>query len=193
MIRLLREDCLFERLSGRDFVNYLLEYLEKTDTIMDADDYVRKENGGKFDASKKKEYGEEFPIKDIKDDIYGFIDEWLSQVYNLDRVKEIEDFHMSKQYGFSNYFTVVFTKPERQFNGFFFDNRDMYKKTFRFSEHDIKEKNKSDDIFLTVNLIGKTFEQAAAEMLLDIENYIIDLKGAEKQWLKKQKKQKQRR
>jgi Zn-dependent M16 (insulinase) family peptidase len=57
----------------------------------------------------------------------------------------------------------------------------------RFSEHE--SKNDDSDIEDWVNFTGKTFNQAAEEMKYKINNYIIDLRSKEKQYLKKLDKQ----
>jgi hypothetical protein len=180
MIKLIREDALLEKYSGRDFINALLEFLKKTDVIKYADDYI-----DNFDPSKKQQYAQEYPIKDIKDDLAKYIEEWLKDIQEDCDIYRMENNRKSKQYGFSNYITLSFNRPaDRRLYQFYRDNDELYNNVkFRFSEH--TSRNDDSDITEFVNLTGKTFLQAADEMKFLIKNYVIDLRAKEKQYLKK--------
>lgn len=171
---------LFEKLSGRDFCNALLEFLKKTDVIEYADDYI-----DNFDPSKKNQYAKEYPIADIKEDLDTFISEWLEEVKEDCDIYKMETNRMSNKYGFSNYITLSFNRPANpKLYPFYRENDNLYNGVkFRFSEH--ASKNDDSDIEDNVNFVGKTFIQAAEEMKLKIMNYIIDLRAKEKQYLKK--------
>lgn len=180
MIKLLREDVLFEGLTERDFISFLLEYLKKTDEIKYADDYI-----DNFDPSKKRKYAKEYPIADIKNDIAEFIEDWLNDIKKECDIYKMKNNRMSDSYGFSNYITLSFNRPaDKRLYPFYRDNDELYNNVkFRFSEHD--SKNDDSDITDNVNFVGKTFLQAADEMKYKIDNYVIDLRAKEKQYLKK--------
>lgn len=185
---LIKEDCLFERVSSSVFYSTLLEYLTKNDNIKYADDYIKD-----FDASKKQTYAKQYPISDIKEDLFEFIKDWIKEVESLDDVYKIIDVHMSRSYGFSNYIEIALKRPkDRRLQDFYQSNRDKYDHAkFRFSEHD--SRNDDSDIADHVNFVGKSFNQAADEMLYLIQNYITDLHSQEKQYLKKLDKQNKKR
>ena len=149
-----------------------------------ADDYI-----DNFDKSKKQKYAKEYPIKDIKDDIASFIEDWLKDIEKDCDIYSMKNNRMSDSYGFSNYITLTFNRPnDRRLYPFYRDNADLYKDVkFRFSEHD--PKNDTSDIADGVNFVGKTFNQAADEMKYKIMNYVVDLRAKEKQYLKKLDKQ----
>ena len=185
---IITENKLFERLSGKDFVNVLLEYLTKNDVIKYADDYI-----DNFDPSKKRDYVDEYPIKDIKEDLDNFINEWLHEIKKECDIYQMKNNRMSDRYGFSNYITLSFNRPaDRRLYQFYRDNDSLYNGVkFRFSEHD--PKNDASDITDFVDITGKTFNQAAEEMRYKIDNYVIDLRAKEKQYLKKLDKKNKRR
>lgn len=188
-MKLIYEDKLFENIKGSVFFQILKEFLDRDTTIKYADDYI-----DDFDPSKKDEYKGEYPIKDIKKDLFSFVQDWVDKVRNLDDVYCINRVWMSKRYGFSNYIQLSLKRPrDPRLRDFYERNRNLYDGVkFRFSEHG--SLNDDSDITEFVNLVGKTFEQAAGEMLLLIENYITDVRSQEKQELKKiEKKKKNRR
>lgn len=180
MIHILNEDILFEKLTGSHFMGALLEYLEKDTVIKYSDDYI-----DNFDKSKKDTYADIYPIKDIKQDILDFVDEWINSVRDECSVHRIRNVRPSKKYGFSTYLDLDFKRPaDRRLYPYYKQHEDDYNNvTFRFSEHE--SKNNDSDIADWVNLTGKTFLQAADEMKYKIENYVIDLRSKEKQYLKK--------
>ena len=180
MIQLIVEDILFNKLTSRQFFQSLLEFLNKNDKIKYSDDYITN-----FDKSKKDRYVNVQPIKDIKNDIYNFVDEWIKDVKDECGVYRIRNVRMSKKYGFSTYVDLDFKRPsDKRLYSFYNDNSDLYTGvTFRFSEHE--SKNDDSDIADWVNLTGKTFNQAAEEMKYKIQNYVTDLRSKEKQYLKK--------
>ena len=184
MIRLIREDMLFEKVSARVFYSMLKEFLEKDTVIKYADDYI-----DNFDKSKKQQYAKQYPIKDIKDDLAEFIDEWLEEIKTECDIYTMKLNRKSDSYGFSNYITLSFNRPaDRRLYPFYNENSNLYNNVkFRFSEHE--SKNDDSDIEDWVNFTGKTFNQAAEEMKYKINNYIIDLRSKEKQYLKKLDKQ----
>lgn len=179
----IREDC---RVYYTDQMFYITlnEFLTRNDEIKYADDYI-----DNFDKSKKQKYAKEYPIRDIKNDIALFIDDWLNEIKRDCDIYSMKNNRMSDSYGFSNYITLSFNRPaDRRLYQFYQDNSEKYNNVkFRFSEHD--PKNDTSDIADSVNFVGKTFNQAADEMKCKIENYIIDLRSAEKQYLKKLDKQ----
>ena len=174
----IREDC---RVYYTDEMFYLTlcEFLTKDTEIKYADDYI-----DNFDKSKKQKYAKEYPIKDIKDDIASFIEDWLGEIKRDCDVYSMKNNRMSDSYGFSNYITLSFNRPaDRRLYPFYQANPGLYNNVkFRFSEHD--PKNDASDIADSVNFVGKTFNQAADEMKYKIENYITDLRAKEKQYLK---------
>lgn len=184
MIRLIREDVLFEKVPARVFYSMLKEFLEKDTVIKYADDYI-----DNFDKSKKQQYAKQYPIKDIKDDLAEFIDEWLEEIKTECDIYKMKLNRKSDSYGFSNYITLSFNRPaDRRLYPFYNENSNLYNNVkFRFSEHE--SKNDDSDIEDWVNFTGKTFNQAAEEMKYKINNYIIDLRSKEKQYLKKLDKQ----
>ena len=187
---MIKEDRL-SMLSESVFYKALLEFLTKDTEIKYADDYI-----DNFDKSKKQRYAKEYPIRDIKNDIASFIDDWLNEIKRDCDIYSMKNNRMSDSYGFSNYITLSFNRPaDRRLYQFYKDNSEKYNNVkFRFSEHD--PKNDTSDIADSVNFVGKTFNQAADEMKCKIENYVIDLRSAEKQYLKKidkQEKKKNRR
>jgi hypothetical protein len=188
MIRIICEDSLYEKLSYRDFVNALLEYLQKTDVIKYADDYI-----DNFDPSKKRKYAKEYPIADIKADLDRFIQDWLDEIKTECDIYSMKNNRMSDHYGFSNYITLTFNRPNNpKLYPFYKANSSLYNNVkFRFSEHD--PTNEAEDITDFVNFTGKTFLQAAEEMKYKIDNYVIDLRSKEKQYLKKLDKKNKRR
>lgn len=189
MIQLINEDLLFEKLSGKQFVNALLEFLNKDTVIKYSDDYI-----DNFDKSKKDRYAKVYPITDIKEDILNFANEWIKEVRDDCSVYRIRDVRGSSKYGFSTYIDLDFKRPaDRRLYPFYDEHKDDYTNvTFRFSEHE--SKNNDSDIADWVNLTGKTFIQAAEEMKYKIQNYVVDLRSKEKQYLKKlDKKNKKRR
>ena len=175
---------MFSKYSDKVFYISLLEFLTKNTEIKYADDYI-----DNFDKSKKQKYAKEYPIKDIKDDIASFIEDWLGEIKRDCDIYSMKNNRMSDSYGFSNYITLSFNRPaDRRLYQFYKDNSEKYNNVkFRFSEHD--PKNDTSDIADSVNFVGKTFNQAADEMKCKIENYVIDLRSAEKQYLKKLDKQ----
>lgn len=185
MIRLINEDLLFENLSGQHFVNALLEFLKKDTVIKYADDYI-----DNFDKSKKDKYAKVYPIADIKEDILNFADEWIKEVQDECDVRRVRNVRESPRYGFSTYLDLDFNRPnDKRLYPFYNANDTLYNDvTFRFSEHE--SHNDDSDIADWVNLTGKTFTQAAEEMKYKIQNYVIDLRSKEKQYLKKLKKKK---
>ena len=166
----------------------LLEYLTRDTQIKYADDYIPN-----FDKSKKQQYADEYPIKDIKDDIASFIDDWLKEIKTECDVYSMKNNRKSDSYGFSNYITLSFNRPaDRRLYQFYKDNDELYNNVkFRFSEHE--SKNDDSDIEDWVNFTGKTFNQAAEEMKYKIQNYVVDLRSKEKQYLKKLDKKNKRR
>lgn len=189
MIRLINEDVLFEGLTASHFMRALLEYLEKDTVIKYSDDYI-----DNFDKSKKDKYANVQPIKEIKQDIYKFVEDWIKDVQDECGVYRIRNVRMSKKYGFSTYVDLDFKRPaDRRLYPFYDENSNLYTDvTFRFSEHE--SKNDDSNIADWVNLTGKTFIQASEEMKYKIQNYVTDLRSKEKQYLKKlDKKNKKRR
>lgn len=180
MIHLIKEDILFEGLTGSHFMRALLEYLEKDTVIKYSDDYI-----DNFDKSKKDKYAKVYPIKDIKDDILKFVEDWIDDVKEECGVYRIRKVRMSPKYGFSTYIDLDFNRPaDRRLYPFYDSHKDKYTDvTFRFSEHE--SKNDDSDIADWVNLTGKTFIQASEEMKYKIQNYVTDLRSMEKQYLKK--------
>lgn len=180
---MIKEDRL-SMLSESVFYRALLEFLTKDTEIKYADDYI-----DDFDKSKKQIYAKRYPIKDIKDDIASFIEDWLGEIKRDCDVYSMKNNRMSDSYGFSNYITLSFNRPaDRRLYPFYQSNPELYNNVkFRFSEHD--PKNDASDIADSVNFVGKTFNQAADEMKYKIENYITDLRAKEKQYLKKLDKQ----
>ena len=187
-MKLIYEDKLFEKVHGLVFFQILKEFLTKNTEIKYADDYI-----DNFDPSKKKKYRKEYPITDIKDDLFEFVQEWVKQVEALDDVYKINRIWMSNSYGFSNYIQISLKRPrDPRLRGFYETHRNLYDGVkFRFSEHG--SLNDDSDITQYVNLVGKTFNQAASEMLFLIENYITDVHSQEKQYLKKLEKDKKKR
>ena len=179
----IREDCGVYYTDQMFYIT-LNEFLTRNDEIKYADDYI-----DNFDKSKKQKYAKEYPIKDIKNDIASFIDDWLNEIKRDCDIYSMKNNRMSDSYGFSNYITLSFNRPaDRRLYQFYQDNSEKYNNVkFRFSEHD--PKNDTSDIADSVNFVGKTFNQAADEMKCKIENYVIDLRSAEKQYLKKLDKQ----
>ena len=179
----IREDCGVYYTDQMFYIT-LNEFLTRNDEIKYADDYI-----DNFDKSKKQKYAKEYPIRDIKNDIASFIDDWLKEIKRDCDIYSMKNNRMSDSYGFSNYITLSFNRPaDRRLYQFYQDNSEKYNNVkFRFSEHD--PKNDTSDIADSVNFVGKTFNQAADEMKCKIENYVIDLRSAEKQYLKKIDKQ----
>lgn len=179
----IREDCGVYYTDQMFYIT-LNEFLTRNDEIKYADDYI-----DNFDKSKKQKYAKEYPIRDIKNDIASFIDDWLKEIKRDCDIYSMKNNRMSDSYGFSNYITLSFNRPaDRRLYQFYQDNSEKYNNVkFRFSEHD--PKNDTSDIADSVNFVGKTFNQAADEMKCKIENYVIDLRSAEKQYLKKLDKQ----
>ena len=179
----IREDCGVYYTDQMFYIT-LNEFLTRNDEIRYADDYI-----DNFDKSKKQKYAKEYPIRDIKNDIASFIDDWLNEIKRDCDIYSMKNNRMSDSYGFSNYITLSFNRPaDRRLYQFYQDNSEKYNNVkFRFSEHD--PKNDTSDIADSVNFVGKTFNQAADEMKCKIENYVIDLRSAEKQYLKKLDKQ----
>ena len=179
----IREDCSVYYTDQMFYIT-LNEFLTRNDEIKYADDYI-----DNFDKSKKQKYAKEYPIRDIKNDIASFIDDWLKEIKRDCDIYSMKNNRMSDSYGFSNYITLSFNRPaDRRLYQFYQDNSEKYNNVkFRFSEHD--PKNDTSDIADSVNFVGKTFNQAADEMKCKIENYVIDLRSAEKQYLKKLDKQ----
>lgn len=187
-MKLICEDKLFERVHGSVFFQILNEFLTKNTNIKYADDYI-----DNFDPDKKKQYRKEYPIADIKNDLFEFVQEWIDQVESLEDVYKINRVWMSKSYGFSNYIQISLKRPrDPRLRNFYETHRNLYDGVkFRFSEHG--SLNDDSDITLYVNLVGKTFNQAATEMLILIENYITDVHSQEKQYLKKLDKARKKR
>lgn len=179
----IQEDCGIYYTDQMFYIT-LNEFLTRNDEIKYADDYI-----DNFDKSKKQKYAKEYPIRDIKNDIASFIDDWLKDIAKECDIRSMKNNRMSDSYGFSNYITLSFNRPaDRRLYQFYQDNSEKYNNVkFRFSEHD--PKNDISDIADSVNFVGKTFNQAADEMKYKIENYITDLRSAEKQYLKKLDKQ----
>ena len=179
----IREDC---RVYYTDKMFYLTlcEFLTRDTEIKYADDYI-----DNFDKSKKQIYAKRYPIKDIKDDIASFIDDWLQDLKRDNDIYSVKNNRMSDSYGFSNYITISFNRPaDRRLFPFYQEHPDLYNNVkFRFSEHE--SKNDDSDIADGVNFVGKTFNQAADEMKYKIKNYATDLRSKEKQYLKKLDKQ----
>lgn len=179
----IREDC---RVYYTDEMFYLTlcEFLTRDTEIKYADDYI-----DNFDKSKKQIYAKQYPIKDIKDDIASFIDDWLQDIKRDNDIYSVKNNRMSDSYGFSNYITISFNRPaDRRLFPFYQEHPDLYNNVkFRFSEHE--SKNDDSDIADGVNFVGKTFNQAADEMKYKIKNYATDLRSKEKQYLKKLDKQ----
>lgn len=187
-MKLIYEDSLIEKLPASAFYEALLEFLQKDDKIKDSDDYVR-EYMHEFDPAKKNSvYLDSYPIKDIKADLAQFIHEWVSCVNEIPGVFKINDVRVSKYYGFSNYIDISFDRPkDRRLMSFYNENPRKYNKvSFRFSEH--PSHNDDNDLGDGVLLVGKSFNDAAKEMYMRIENYIVNLRMQEKHWLEKQQK-----
>lgn len=182
-----REDCGVYYTDQMFYIT-LLEFLTRNDEIKYADDYI-----DNFDKSKKQKYAKEYPIRDIKNDIASFIDDWLQEIEKDCDIYSMKNNRMSDSYGFSNYITLTFNRPnDRRLYQFYRDNANLYNNVkFRFSEHD--PKNDVSDIADSVNFVGKTFNQAADEMKYKIMNYVTDLRSKEKQYLKKLDKQSNKR
>ena len=180
---MIKEDRL-SMLSESVFYRALLEFLTKDTEIKYADDYI-----DNFDKSKKQIYAKRYPIKDIKDDIASFIQDWLEDIKQDSDIYSVKNNRMSDSYGFSNYITVSFNRPSNpKLYPYYRENPGLYNNVkFRFSEHD--SKNDDSDIADGVNFVGKTFNQAAEEMKYKIKNYASDLRSKEKQYLKKLDKQ----
>lgn len=183
----IREDCGVYYTDQMFYIT-LLEFLTRNDEIKYADDYI-----DNFDKSKKQKYAKEYPIRDIKNDIASFIDDWLQEIEKDCDIYSMKNNRMSDSYGFSNYITLTFNRPnDRRLYQFYRDNANLYNNVkFRFSEHD--PKNDVSDIADSVNFVGKTFNQAADEMKYKIMNYVTDLRSKEKQYLKKLDKQSNKR
>lgn len=179
---------LFENVSSRTFYRILAELINRDDRLKDADDYIQN-----FDKSKKRDYVNQYPIKDIKNDLYVFVKDWANKVQSIDGIYKVDRVWRSGSYGFSNYIQISFDRPkDRRLFDFYNSNKNLYQGVkFRFSEHE--SKNDASDIEDNVNFIGKTFDQAADEMKFKIENYIVDLRSKEKQYLKKLDKQSKKR
>lgn len=180
MIHIINEDILFENLTSAHFIQALLEFLTRNTEIKYADDYI-----DNFDKSKKQDYAKMYPIKDIKDDLLDFVNDWIKEVKDECDIYKIEKIWNSKSYGFSNYLQLSFNRPaDRRLYPFYNDNENLYRGVkFRFSEHE--SRNDDSDIEQFVNLTGKPFNQAAEEMKYLIQNYVTDLRSKEKQYLKK--------
>lgn len=185
----LSEDRLFtELLEAQLFYVSLLEYLTKQDVIMNADDYI-----DDFDPTLKQQYANEYPIKDIKDDLDEFISDWLESVKDECGIRWVKTNKKSGSYGFSNYITIGFERPDdRRLYPYFAQNKSKYDGVkFRFSEHEAH--NDTDDIADFVDFKGKTFDQAAEEMRYKILNYASDLRAGEKRYLKQKEKERQQK
>ena len=182
----IRED-MFESLPARLFFEILAEMINKNDELKNADDYI-----DNFDKSKKREYVNQYPISEIKDDLLRFVQEWSDEMKQMNGVYNVNA-RMSGSYGFSNYVTFSFERPkDRRLRDFYEQNKNLYNNVkFRFSEH--TSRNDDSDIEDNVYLIGKTFNQAADEMKYKVMNYVTDLHAKEKQYLKKLDKQNKKR
>ena len=83
---ILHEDML-SKYSGKLFYSILLEYLTKTDKILHAQDFFEKEREDTFDLSKRDEYVKEYPVKDIKKDLFKYVKDFIKE---LNMIPEIE-------------------------------------------------------------------------------------------------------
>lgn len=172
MISLYESRC--RKYSGKLFFDALLEYLNKTDVIKGMPDYVTDLIEPYVDSrEKRKEYEKNDKMIEIKDDIRGFIKDWFSEVLKLDRVQHIR-VDKSPYFGLSNYIYVTFTNPTSpKLANYAKTNKTKYDQVkFRFTDHSEEEdlsKHKAKDF---VDFKGKTFIQAANEMLEIIKNYI---------------------
>ena len=185
-MHLIREDLL-EQYSDKLFYQILVEYLRKSDKILHAKDFFEKERDDEFDWEKRNEYKNEFPVKDIKEDLFRYVKQFIRDVNKLPEVEKcVPD--PSDFFGFSDYVYLYFKRPTNPELWDFYDNNpDLYQKVkIRFSDHEESEKHKNDPLKaskINVDWYQRTFLQAAAEMMFKIRGYIGKIHRLEKEYL----------
>ena len=185
-MHLIREDLL-ERLDDKVFYSILVEYLKKTDKILHARDFFEKERDDKFDWEKRNTYVNEFPVKDIKRDLFGFVKSYMKDLMKIPEVVNCTP-DPSPYFGFSDYIYIDLKKPENpKLENFYNQNIDKYNHVkIRFSDHDEDESHKKSATKkskVKVDWYQKTFLQAAAEMMFKIKGYIANMHKEEKEYL----------
>ena len=184
---LLYEDSLFSFLTGKQFVEFLLEYLEKTDIIGHSKQYIINRDG-KFVKSKEQEYVTSEPIQEIKNDIMEFISQWISEIQSLPDVKSVR-FTVSPYFGFSNYIHIKLNKPNNSdLLGYYNEHKGQYQNChFKFTDHIQRKTPYRDEIGQVirdqVDYSNKSFEEASSEMKNKICEYIQKLHEKEQNYL----------
>lgn len=183
---ILHEDML-SKYSGKLFYSILLEYLTKTDKILHAQDFFEKEREDTFDLSKRDEYVKEYPVKDIKKDLFKYVKDFIKELNTIHEIERCEP-DPSTDFGFSDYIYLYFNKPENpDLEEFYNDNQELYRKVkVRFSDHKQSKKLRKHPerkAKIYVNWYRKNFIQASQEMMKLIQKYIDDIHAKERQYL----------
>ena len=184
---ILLEDKL-SNLDAYTFLNSLLEYITKSDSILHAKDYWVKEHPDEefIDTKQmRKVYTKQFPVKDIKADIHSFVTDFAAE---LRRKAEISNSHPdpSIEFGFSDYIYIDIKPPiDPRLQDYYENNKEKYKHVkVRFSDHkekkDLAPEKKSK---IKVNFYKRSFISGANEMMRKIDEYIQKLKNEEQLYL----------
>ena len=124
----------------------------------------------------EKYCADRYPIREIKDDIYIFIQQWIPNVLLIEGVKRIDGVWQSEGHNFTNYIQLSFRRPKN--NDVYIENKNLYDYViFRFS--DILNSKAYIDIKGDVNFVGKSFDDASIEMEDKIRIHIERLKKLE--------------
>lgn len=179
--------------SGKLFVKMLLEYLSKTDKLKDMPDYVTTRLEPYVDSDeKRKEYVKTPEMQEIKNDLTGFIREWIESIRELPQVQHVY-VDPSPYFGLSAYVHINFVPTRKHLSGFYDNNKNLYyDRKFRFTDHPEIDyaKHPAED---QVDIRDKTFNQVADEMYGKIINYINNkIRSQETEYLEKRRKKKLR-
>lgn len=180
----IREDR-FGRLPAELVFKLFFEMVEHDDNLKDSHDYFPIAN-----EFNRKDLEDAYPLSEIKDDIYGFIEDWKDDVLKIKGVTKMDKHWKSKRFGLSNYIQLTFDQPkDMRLFGYYLRNKNKYNGIkFRFSDH--TSQNDDSDIQDGVDFVGKTFDQSADEMEIKIQEYIDYLRFEEQKELDKIIKQK---
>lgn len=167
----------FKNLDSYDFIFYLSEFLNKTDTILDSPSYVT-QLIEPYDETKKRLYNTDPRFTEIKKDIKDFVLEWRQSILRLTGVDKV-DVNPSPYFGLSCYVYVDLIPTRRRLADFYDENYERYHRVkFRFTDHPEIDYN-SNESSGVVDLRNKTFIQASNEMFDKIKTYIDTLRRDE--------------
>jgi hypothetical protein len=188
---MLHEDSILDEKFNKNVFFTLLEYIDKNTKILNSSEYFMKELPKdaekvilKYLQSNKKYLGK-FPLKDVKDDLYSFVKDFVNEIQSIKDIENIR-FHKSKDIGFSNYIEFDVVKPvDEKLKSFVNSNIDRYNGvTIRFSDHTYNsENNNRRNPDIKVGYHNRTFNDAQKEAIGKIKKYVKDLRNDENNYL----------